>query len=102
VAKLAGLPVGVVVRAGALLESLSVSHGDSQRASRGAGALAGASGSDGADGQLSLFREYLDHPAIAELKGLDLDRLSPMQAFEALRALQARASDPSPSAKPTG
>lgn len=90
VAKLAGLPRGVVERAGALLESLSVSH-----------ATPGEPGTPGKANprtpepseQLSLFKEYLDHPAVTELKGLDLERMTPIQAFDMLRALKERAAN---------
>ena len=44
-------------------------------------------------GQLSLFTEYLDHPVIEELRKLELDRLSPMEAFDRLRKLAERARD---------
>jgi hypothetical protein len=37
---------------------------------------------------MSLFTEYLPHPAVANLKKLNLDSLTPMQAFDALRQLK--------------
>ncbi len=80
VAKLAGLPPDVVRRAGALLESLSVSHG----ATRSPTASPAASG----NAQLSLFTEYLQHPAMVELKEMNLDHLTPLQAFDTLRSIQ--------------
>jgi DNA mismatch repair protein MutS len=83
VAKLAGLPASVVARADELLETLSVSHaGDEGRP------VAHPPGSF--EPQLSLFREYADHPAITELKKLELERMTPMQAFDALRELKER------------
>ncbi len=91
VAKLAGLPRGVVDRANALLESLSVSHASPDEPF--AQAKAPPRLPEPSE-QLSLFREYLDHPAITELKALDLDRMTPMQAFDALRALKDRAEKP--------
>ena len=79
VARLAGLPIDVVTRARELLETLRVSHG---------------SGDDAPpreaepDEQLALFTEYVEHPAMVELKGLDLETLSPLEAFDRLRALR--------------
>ncbi len=84
VAKLAGLPGDVVARAEALLDSLSVSHA----APAGEAFVRAMERASAASNQLPLFREYLEHPAVVELKSMDLDRLSPMEAFDALRALQ--------------
>jgi hypothetical protein len=39
---------------------------------------------------MALFTEYLEHPALADLRQADLDRLSPLQAFDLLRRLRAR------------
>lgn len=84
VAKIAGLPPAVVERANQLLAELAVNH-----AGTGTPAPAAASPRAGqAPPQLSLFTEYVDHPALAELKALDLDTLSPMQAFDAIRRLR--------------
>jgi DNA mismatch repair protein MutS len=77
VAKIAGLPMPTVARAAQLLETLAV-----QTESPAAG-RAPAPGA-----QLGLFTEYLDHPAIGELRELKLDQLSPMEAFERLRSIQ--------------
>jgi DNA mismatch repair protein MutS len=99
VARLAGLPRGVVERADVLLESLSVSHGGAALTampavrSREAGdeapplRLAGAAPRRQRGPQLALFGEAGDHPALIELKKLDINSLSPMQAFDALRRL---------------
>jgi DNA mismatch repair protein MutS len=111
VAKIAGLPEPVVARAREILGRLSVHHqgaadlaglpggnddaagsGESEpsrgpRGKRGRqtpGAGAGA----GAGGQYSLFTEYLEHPALEELRKTDLDRLSPLEAFDLLRRLR--------------
>ena len=35
-----------------------------------------------------LFTEYLDHPAMDELRKINLDQLTPIQAFDALRELK--------------
>ena len=79
VAKIAGLPATVVDRANELLAQLEVSHN-------------AANGRPGpappADGQLSLFTEYVEHPAIAELRELDLTSLTPLGAFDALRRIR--------------
>lgn len=93
VAKIAGLPPAVVTRANELLGLLSVSH-------------AGAPGSVTPEvdtdepttrkahsprkptSQMSLFTEYLEHPAMTELRKINLDALSPMQAFDLLRKLR--------------
>lgn len=94
VAKLAGMPPAVVSRARELLSGLSVSHGmisagvDGDAAPPTASARVRSGERD--DGQLGLFREYLRHPVVDELEQLRLDELSPMQAFDALRALQSR------------
>ena len=97
VAKLAGLPSSVVSRAGAVLESLAVSHGGTGGAGTSAGAAGGGSAakrspggesSNGA-GQLGLFTEYVPHPVLEEIKRIELERLSPMEAFDALRGIVA-------------
>ncbi len=82
VAKIAGLPPAVVERANQLLAELAVNH-----AGTGTPAPSPAHAAP-APPQLSLFTEYVDHPALAELKALDLDTLSPMQAFDTLRRLR--------------
>jgi hypothetical protein len=38
--------------------------------------------------QMSLFTEYVSHPALDVLRETKLDLLSPMQAFDALRRLK--------------
>jgi len=37
--------------------------------------------------QLSLFTEYVEHPAVAELRAVDLNALTPLAAFDLLRRL---------------
>ena len=83
VAKLAGLPASVVSRAGQVLDSLSVSHGAAPVAAPKAAH----------SNQLSLFTEYVPHPVIEEIKAIDLNALSPIAAFDALRLLKSRAAE---------
>ena len=81
VARLAGVPESVSTRATEVLDSLSVHHGPSLDDVPEAKPAA-------RDGQLSLFTEYVQHPVVDELRQMDPDHLSPMQAFEALRRLR--------------
>lgn len=37
--------------------------------------------------QLSLFTEYLEHPALGELRKVDINTLTPLAAFDLLRRL---------------
>ncbi len=76
VAELAGLPRQVVVRARQVLNEL---EGDRPLERREASA------------QLSL---PLDHPVVAELKQLDLERLSPREALDKLYAWQGQHATP--------
>jgi hypothetical protein len=41
---------------------------------------------------MGLFTEYLPSPLIEELKEIDINALSPMEAFELLREFNRRAS----------
>ena len=84
VAKIAGLPRETVDRATKLLETLAVQTEHSTLPDE----LQPKSPAKGA--QLGLFTEYLDHPAMDELRKLNLDAMTPMQAFDALRALKER------------
>ena len=89
VARLAGLPQGVINRANELMDSLSVSHsgvaGEADR--RAAQARADAN-------QFGLFAPpepqapAPPHPAIEQLKDTKLETMSPMQAFDTLRELK--------------
>lgn len=81
VARLAGIPRDVVARASGLLDELRVTHGAASTTPRAV---------DESGTQLSLFTEYVEHPAMIELKQLDLEGLSPLDAFDALRALKAQ------------
>ena len=77
VAQLAGVPRATVERARAILSALEAGHAAPTRPEA---ATAGE--------QLSLFTQYLPHPALDRLRGIDLDHLTPMQAFDLLRDLQ--------------
>jgi DNA mismatch repair protein MutS len=86
VAKIAGLPRDTIARAAELLETLAV-HTEP-------GPLAAAvPASTPPGGQMGLFTEYLQHPALEQVRTLDLERLSPMQAFDELRRLKEAAEE---------
>lgn len=106
VAKIAGLPPAVVTRANELLGLLSVSHAGAPGSGVShVGAAGESTESTDATGtgsaaahlhkptkptsQMSLFTEYLEHPAMSELRKINLDDLTPMQAFDLLRKLRA-------------
>jgi DNA mismatch repair protein MutS len=97
VARLAGLPIGVLRRAERLLETLSVSHeqmaGEVKRAAEAS--VSGATRDEGRSGrgQLPLFTEYINHPVVNDLRSLKIDQLSPMEAFDVLRQLVGKASE---------
>ena len=80
VAQIAGLPQRVVERADDLMKQLAVHTG--------APSVAPASPQKKDDAQLGLFTEYVEHPAVAKLREADLNRLSPIDAFDLLRILK--------------
>ncbi|MBM4007352.1 MAG: DNA mismatch repair protein MutS [Planctomycetes bacterium] len=80
VAKLAGLPREAVSRAEEILESLAV-HSPATTASPPPAKAAAAAR------QMDLFTEYLPHPVVDELRKVDLNAMTPMQAFDLLRRL---------------
>ena len=84
VAKIAGLPDPVVRRANELLNQLEVNHHTPAAKPRPAAVK---------DAQLSLFTEYLPHPAVEALLALKLEDLTPMQAFDALRVLRQKVEE---------
>ncbi|HMN95283.1 MAG TPA: DNA mismatch repair protein MutS [Phycisphaerales bacterium] len=95
VARLAGVPPATVDRAEALLETLAVQTA--------APAIdPGPRAAPGGDGQLSLFTEYLPHPLVARLAKLALERLTPLEAFDALREAVLEARGERQPAPPTG
>ncbi len=92
VGRLAGLPGAVIGRASDLLASLSVSHdsiGEKTTAAADSGKPATRTQRADPSGQFGLFTEFVPHPVIEEIKKLDLDRMSPLQAFETLRKFVA-------------
>jgi DNA mismatch repair protein MutS len=83
VARLAGVPAGVIARAREVLASLAVHHGPAP-----ADEVPAPTPPD--DGPLTLFTRYVPHPALESLRELKLDAITPMQAFDELRRLQER------------
>ncbi|HEV8612114.1 MAG TPA: DNA mismatch repair protein MutS [Gemmatimonadales bacterium] len=81
VAQLAGLPREVVTRANAVLRTLEGDHR----------VVSGAPTADPDPGQLPLFQETRPNPALEELRGLDLNTLTPLEALNRLADLQRRA-----------
>ncbi|MFG0244586.1 MAG: DNA mismatch repair protein MutS [Phycisphaerales bacterium JB052] len=90
VAQLAGVPKTVTQRAKAVLESLSVEH-----AGRVDTKQVQAANTASASSQMSLFTEFVQHPVVDSLREMKLDEMTPMQAFDALRAMQSTLKDPS-------
>ncbi|MBL9120595.1 MAG: DNA mismatch repair protein MutS [Phycisphaerae bacterium] len=86
VAQLAGLPSETIQRATQLLETLAV---ETDVASARARSAATAPPPAKASQQLSLFTEFLPHPAVEELKRLRIEEMAPLQAFDALRTLKS-------------
>jgi len=82
VAKLAGIPAGVVDRAREVLASLSVEHADRLEGGRKPAAPAPA--------QMPLFADPEPHPVVGELRELKLEGMTPLEAFDALRRLRER------------
>ena len=83
VGRLAGLPESVISRAKAVLDSLEVHHSTDE--------VPAAAIADGE--QMSLFTQYLEHPALQRLLELDLEEMTPMRAFDTLRDLKRSADD---------
>jgi DNA mismatch repair protein MutS len=79
VAQLAGLPAVVVKRAREVLKTLEGDH----RVVPGTPPVPDPS-------QLVLFGESRPHPVMEELKGLDLDRMTPLEALTLLADLKRR------------
>ena len=83
VARLAGMPPSVVARAAEILRSLE--QDELQRGGRPS--LTGAPPPD--QRQLALFQAPPDvHPVVEQLRGLDVDRLTPLEALNLLETLK--------------
>jgi len=91
VARIAGLPGPVIERANRLLEKLELSHHGAGELGEGLDASGdGLAGRRESEPQMSLFTEYMRHPVLDDLKDLDLNDLTPMQAFDLLRRLREK------------
>ncbi|WP_432797606.1 DNA mismatch repair protein MutS [Poriferisphaera sp. WC338] len=97
VAKIAGLPDPILKRASTLLSQLAVSH-EGAPPTPSTPELQNTPtpitpqeqpATDASDAQMSLFSEtiFRDHPAIEQLKELDMLNLTPLAAFDLLRKL---------------
>ncbi len=82
VAKIAGIPDGVTDRADELLAQLAISHKTPTASSHTKPSVKKE------DNQLSLFTQYLDHPVIDKLRCLELEQISPLEAFDTLVKLR--------------
>jgi DNA mismatch repair protein MutS len=89
VARLAGLPAAVVRRASDILRSLE--QDEMQRGGRPS--LSGAA-PVAAQQQLGLFHVADANPALDQLRALDVDRLSPLEALNLLAELKRTAGEP--------
>jgi DNA mismatch repair protein MutS len=82
VAQLAGLPRAVIARANEMLRTLEGEHrvvpGEPERLD---------------PSQLPLFGELTSHPMMEELRALDLDGMTPLEALNRLAELQRRAGE---------
>lgn len=89
VARLAGLPAGVIERARELLAELegTHSHGGEGLGRRGAHRPASEPPPD----QLSIFQ--VEHPVVARLRAMDPDRLTPREALDLLYVLRREADE---------
>ena len=103
VARLAGIPQPVIARAREVLSSLVLQHtrADLRPQATSEPELAPAERSPAParqkqqePTQLSLFTEYLRHPALEALAELKIDHLSPIQAFDTLRELKRMLDEP--------
>lgn len=93
VANLAGLPPEVVKRANVLLGELSVSHeGTATRPVTEAVVKPDTQ-------QMGLFTEFVQHPVVDEIKSLDINTISPLQAFELLREMHDKVEQVEPSSR---
>lgn len=80
VARLAGIPRSVITRARTLMNQLTVHVGKTGGKAKAAATAAAP--------QIGMF-DPLDQQTLTQLRALDMNRMSPMQAWEALKSLQA-------------
>jgi DNA mismatch repair protein MutS len=86
VARLAGVPRDVITRAGVILDTLEADHHDAEgRPTIPAREVTVRGGAR----QLSLF-EAEPHPLLEELRGLNTDELTPLQALQELARLRSQ------------
>ena len=91
VARLAGLPPTTIARAKEVLELLGKVEVANALAGRVEEIIATTPARASSEKQLSLFTEFVEHPVVAELRQVDLHALTPLAAFDLLRALTERA-----------
>ncbi|MFM2165093.1 MAG: hypothetical protein RL325_1530, partial [Planctomycetota bacterium] len=87
VARLAGLPRETIARAKEVLELLGKVEVADALAGRAREVAATTRRPPAPAPQLSLFTEYLEHPAVEELRKVDMNALTPLMAFDLLRRL---------------
>jgi DNA mismatch repair protein MutS len=85
VAKIAGLPPAVVKRAQEVMGQLAVHTGTTSALIK---PQPRTDRVDREEGQLGLFTEFVEHPAVERLRSTDLNALSPLQAFDLLRQVK--------------
>jgi DNA mismatch repair protein MutS len=96
VARLAGIPGAVVARAGEILQNLEGGEFDAHGRPRLAGSeQAGLPAPETADAQLGLFTSNAppspgEAEALSALRGVDPERVTPLEALELLARLVAR------------
>ncbi len=89
VARLAGLPKKVIERAKDILNALEEGCIREDRLPKPEGAPSGAGGAQ----QLTLF-DMRPNPIVEELKSIDIDKLSPIEALYRLKMLQEKCHEP--------
>ena len=92
VARLAGIPQSVVVRGRDVLSTLQVHTRESaaECPENTVPVRKPQTQKIKPAAQLSLFTEFMPHPAVDALRELKLDSMTPLQAFDALRELQRK------------
>jgi len=94
VAKLAGVPRPVIERAKEILQSLTLTHGEAAPAPPPARESTANPELPAGRRQLDLFTEYVEHPVVEALRSIELETLSPMEAFDRLRRLKEKLENP--------